>query len=163
MSDRYGPETVRMELLRWLDRSSDWGRLPAERRRQLAGNAARVLDGLGADLGWLRPQLDGTDGDTTCIAALREHLAHRLGLDRPIETDEDVPDGAAPGFDGFVTELVDALMSWTADADVDALLALAELLDRHAVDMGPVMGGEDPAARRRAAADLARFAGLLPD
>jgi hypothetical protein len=163
MTNRHSPETVRMELLRWLDRSGGWAGLPGDRRRRLAGNAARVLDGLGADLDWLRPRDDEGDEDGPAIAALRAQLAVRLGLDRPIEEDEDVPDGDAPGFEGFVTELVDALMGWTADADGDALLALSELLDRHAADMGTVPGGEAPAARRRAAATLARFAGLLPD
>jgi len=150
-------DAIRMELLRWLDRSPGYVSLPRNERRALAGSAARVLGFLCQDIGWLYAADDEEEPE---VAPLRDVLAHRLGLDAPI-VDSEEPDEAV-GFAGFVSELVKLTFEPMAEADTASLRAYADLLahlGRVAEEAAP---GSTPIQRRIAAA-LARHVGVQPD
>jgi len=146
-----------MELLRWLDQSPAYTSLPQAERRALAGAGGQVMEFLCSDIAWLYAAEDDEEPE---VAPLRDVLAHRLGLDAPVEgvTGPDDP----VGFSGFVTELVRLTFEGVANADTATLRAYADLLTR----LGQVASEATPGStviQRRIAAALARHVGVRAD
>lgn len=150
-------DAIRMELLRWLDRSPGYAALPQTERRALAGAGGQLIEFLCEDIAWLYAADDDEEPE---VAPLRDVLAHRLGLDAAL--DGATEPGDPVGFAGFVTELVKLTFEGVVDADTATLRAYADLLTR----LGQVAEGAPPgntAIQRRIAAALARHVGVRAD
>jgi len=144
-------DTIRMELLRWLDRNVAFREMGTEERRGLMGSASRVVEFLCDDVLWL---VEADDDFEPELAVLRQTLSSRLGLAEDVEEE----DGGEPiGLQGFATELVRIVFEPATDADAAALGSLASLLSDlcRTVDRGA-----SPTNRRRVAAALTRYVGL---
>jgi predicted P-loop ATPase len=145
-------DTIRMQLLRWLDRSDAYRALQRRQRQQIAAHAEAAAVFLSGDAWWLLPQQDEPAEVAQSVGRIRDAVGRRLGL----LGDEDSRVTATPvsaelmrqlDYADFVAELIQELFSPVVDASERQLMSYADLLSSVATEVA-VLDGSEPSELR---------------